>query len=88
MLILNISFDLKVLKEAQLLSFRGRRRKRGIAIELLTCTIVTSNSAKNYANTQKMADHNLLLVAIPEDTRKSEPTNQKNKLRTLRCYDF
>ena len=35
-----------------------------------------------------MADHNLLLVAIPEDTRKSEPKNQKNKLRTLLCYDF
>ena len=26
---------------------------------------------------RKMADYNLLLVAIPEDTRKSEPTNQK-----------
>ena len=25
-----------------------------------------------------MADYNLLLVAIPEDTRKSEPINQKN----------
>ena len=32
---------------------------------------------------RKMADYNLLLVAIPEDTRKSEPTNQKNKLKTL-----
>ena len=33
---------------------------------------------------RKMADHdNLLLVAIPEDTRKSEPINQKNKLKTL-----
>ena len=31
----------------------------------------------------KMADYNLLLVAIPEDTRKSEPINQKNKLKTL-----
>ena len=30
-----------------------------------------------------MADYNLLLVAIPEDTRKSEPINQKNKLKTL-----
>ena len=35
-----------------------------------------------------MADYNLLLVAIPEDTRKSEPTNQKTKLKTLLCYDF
>ena len=25
----------------------------------------------------KMIDYNLLLVAIPEDTRKSEATNQK-----------
>ena len=30
-----------------------------------------------------MADYNLLLVAIPEDNLKSEPTNQKNKLKTL-----
>ena len=29
---------------------------------------------------RKMADYNLLLVEIQEDTRKSEPTNQKNKL--------
>ena len=35
-----------------------------------------------------MADYNLLLVAIQEDTRKSEPTNQKNKLKTLLWYDF
>ena len=35
-----------------------------------------------------MADYNLLLVAIPEDTRKSEPINQKNKLKTLLWYDF
>ena len=27
-----------------------------------------------------MADYNLLKVAIPEDTRVSEPTNQNNKL--------
>ena len=46
-------------------------------MELLTCTIVISETAKNYANTQKMADYNLLLVAIPEDTRKSEPMNPK-----------
>ena len=26
---------------------------------------------------RKMADYNLLLVVIPEDTRKSEPINQK-----------
>ena len=26
---------------------------------------------------RKLADYHLLLVAIPEDTRKSEPTNQK-----------
>ena len=32
---------------------------------------------------RKMADYNLLLVAISEDTRKSEPINQKNKLKTL-----
>ena len=32
---------------------------------------------------RKMADYNLLLVAIPEDTHKSEPINQKNKLKTL-----
>ena len=37
---------------------------------------------------RKMADYNLLLVAIPEDTRKSEPINQKNKLKTLLWYDF
>ena len=30
-----------------------------------------------------MADYNLLLVAIPEDTPKSEPTNQ-----TLLWYDL
>ena len=28
-----------------------------------------------------MAVYNLLLVAIPEDTRKSEPINQENKLK-------
>ena len=28
-----------------------------------------------------MADHNLLLVAIPGDTRKSEPINQKKSLK-------
>ena len=32
---------------------------------------------------RKMADYNLLLVAISEDTRKSEPINQVNKLKTL-----
>ena len=32
---------------------------------------------------RKMADYNLLLVAIPEDTYKSEPINQKYKLKTL-----
>ena len=52
-------------------------------MELLTCTIVTSDTANNYANTQNRADYNLLLVAIPEDTRKSEPTNHKIKLKTL-----
>ena len=35
-----------------------------------------------------MADYNLLLVAIPEDTRKCEPINEKNKLKTLPSYDF
>ena len=52
-------------------------------MELLTCTIVTSDTANNYMQIRKMADYNLLLVAIQEDTRKSEPTNQKNKLKTL-----
>ena len=28
-----------------------------------------------------MADYNLLLVAIPEDNRKSEPTNKKISLK-------
>ena len=37
---------------------------------------------------RKIADYNLLLVAIPEDTHKSEPVNQKNKLKTLLWYDF
>ena len=32
---------------------------------------------------RKMANYNLLLVAISEDTRKSEPINQVNKLKTL-----
>ena len=31
----------------------------------------------------KMADYNLLLVVIPEDTRKSEPINHKKKLGFL-----
>ena len=31
----------------------------------------------------KITQLNLLLVAIPEDTHKSEPINQKNKLKTL-----
>ena len=50
-------------------------------MELLTCTIVTSDTA----NTQKrkMADYNLLLIAVLEDTHKSEPTNQNNKPKTL-----
>ena len=32
---------------------------------------------------REMADYNLLLVAISEDTRKSEPINQVNRLKTL-----
>ena len=32
---------------------------------------------------RKMANYNLLLVAISEDTRKYEPINQVNKLKTL-----
>ena len=32
---------------------------------------------------RKMANYNLLLVAISEDTLKSEPINQVNKLKTL-----
>ena len=51
-------------------------------MELLTCTIMTSDTACIML-IRKMADYNLLLVAIPEDTRKSEPINQKNKLKTL-----
>ena len=51
-------------------------------MERLICTIMTSDTAINYA-IRKMADYNLLLVAIPEDTNKSEPINQKNKLQTL-----
>ena len=35
-----------------------------------------------------MADCNLLLVAIPEDTRKPEPINHKNKRQILLWYDF
>ena len=35
-----------------------------------------------------MADYNLVVVAIPEDTRNSEPINEKNKLKTLLWYDF
>ena len=31
----------------------------------------------------KMADYNLLLAPIPKDTGKSEPINQKKKLKTL-----
>ena len=46
-------------------------------MELLTCTIVTSDTANDYANTQNGRLQSIRLVAIPEDTRKSEPTNQK-----------
>ena len=43
-------------------------------MELLICTIMTSDTASNYGmQIRKMADHNLLLVAIPEDTHKSLP---------------
>ena len=36
-----------------------------------------------------MADNKLLLVTIPEDTRKSEPIYKpKKKLKTLLWYDF
>ena len=42
-----------------------------------------TDTASNYMQIRKMADYNLLLVAIPEDTHKSEPINQKNKLKTL-----
>ena len=35
-----------------------------------------------------MADYSLLLVPTPEDTHKSEPTSQNNKMNTLLCYDF
>ena len=52
-------------------------------MELLTCAIVMSDTANNNIMQHKMADCNLLLVAIPEDTHKSEPINQKNKLKTL-----
>ena len=51
-------------------------------MERLTCTIVTSDRPI-IMQIGKMADYNLLLVAIPDDTRMSEPTNQKNKNFTL-----
>ena len=35
-----------------------------------------------------MADYNLLSVAIPEDTHKSEPTNQKNRLKNFTSLWF
>ena len=40
-------------------------------MKLLTCTIVTSDTANNYANTQNGR------------LQSTEPTNQKNKLKTL-----
>ena len=46
-------------------------------MELLIRTIMTSDTASKVMQIRKMADYNLLLVAIPEDTRKSEPMNQK-----------
>ena len=52
-------------------------------MELLICTIMTSDMPA-IMQIRKIADYNLLLVAIPEDTHKSEPINQKNKLKTLR----
>ena len=51
--------------------------KRGNFVEVLTCTIMTSGTASNYANTQNIADYNQLLVTIPEDTLTSEPIQQK-----------
>lgn len=32
--------------------------------------------------------YNLLLFAIPEDARKSEPINQETKLKTLLSHEF
>ena len=53
-------------------------------MELLIRTIMTSDTPRPVImQIRKMADYNLLLVAIPEDTHKSEPINQKNKLKTL-----
>ena len=53
-------------------------------MELLICKIMTSDTASNnIMQIRKMADYNLLLVAIPEDTHKSESINQKYKLKTL-----
>ena len=51
-------------------------------MDFLTCTIVTSDTANNYANTQNGRLQSTVGV-IPEDTGKSEPTNRKNKLKTL-----
>ena len=42
-------------------------------MELWTCEIVISDAANKLKQIRTMADNNLLLVAIPEDTRKSEP---------------
>ena len=33
---------------------------------------------------RKMADYNLVVVAITEDTRNSEPINEKNQLHSLK----
>ena len=47
--------------------------KRGNFMELWTCEIVISDAANKLMQIGAMADNNLLLVAIPEDTLKSEP---------------
>ena len=51
-------------------------------MDLLTCTIMTSDTANNYANTQNGRLQSTIGYNS-EDTRKSEAMNQKNKLKTL-----
>ena len=55
-------------------------------MDLLTCTIMTSNTVNNYANTQNGRLQSTIGYNS-EDTRKSEAMNQKNKLKSLLWYD-
>ena len=51
-------------------------------MDLLNCTIMTSDTANNYANTQNGRLQSTIGYNS-EDTHKSEAMNQKNKLKTL-----